>query len=66
VIGLTNVFDVERDLESAWRGAANAARAEWGGMPVVGYESGEALDAAHLAGFERVGSLAVWINRRLS
>ena len=65
VIGLTNVFDVERDLESAWSGAANAARAEWGGMPVVGYEAGEALDAAYLAGFERVGSLAVWINRRL-
>jgi hypothetical protein len=31
VIGLTNVFDVERDLESAWSGAANAARAQWGG-----------------------------------
>ena len=66
VIGLSNVFDLEGDLESAWSGAASAARAEWGGMPVVGYAQGESLDAAHRAGFETIGGLAVWVDERLS
>jgi hypothetical protein len=30
-------------------------------MPLVGYESGAALEAAEQAGFERVGRLVVWI-----
>jgi len=30
-------------------------------MPVVSYESGEALKAAHQAGFGSVGDLAVWM-----
>jgi hypothetical protein len=64
VIGLTNVFDVEGDLESAWSDGAYVAQAVWGRMPVVGYDAGEALDAAHRAGFETIGSLAVWVNRR--
>ena len=63
VIGLTNVFDVEGDFESAWSGGASAAQAVWGPMPVVAYDEGESLDAAHRAGFETIGSLAVWINR---
>ena len=66
VIGLTNVFDVEGDLESAWSDGASAAQAVWGPMPVVGYDEGESLDAAHSAGFETIGSLAVWIKRTLS
>ena len=66
VIGLSNVFDVEGDIESAWSGAASAARAEWGGMPVVGYEDGESLAAAHRAGFETIGVLAIWIRPALS
>jgi len=61
VIGLTNVFDLERDFEAAWNGAATAAQAVWGGIPVVGYARGEALAAAHNAGFETIGSLTVWI-----
>jgi hypothetical protein len=60
VIALTNVFDFERDLESAWSGAASIAQALLGGLPVVGYDRGESLDGAHLAGFETIGSLAVW------
>jgi hypothetical protein len=66
VIGLTNVFDVEGDLESVWSDGASAAQAVWGRMPVVGYDAGESLDAAHRAGFETIGSLAVWVNRRHS
>ena len=60
VIGLTNVFDVEGDLEDAWSGAAGAARAIWGALPIVGYDRGRSLDAAHRAGFETIGPLAVW------
>lgn len=63
VIGLTNVFDVEGDVESAWSDGASVAQAVWGPMPVVGYDEGESLDAAHRAGFETIGSLAVWIKR---
>jgi hypothetical protein len=59
-IGLSNVFAVDRELESAYAGAAAAARDHLEQMPVVGYESGEALDAARRAGFEPIGELAVW------
>jgi hypothetical protein len=49
------------DVESAWRDAASAAQARWGQLPVVGYDSGAALDAAHRAGFASVGELVVWV-----
>jgi hypothetical protein len=61
VIGLGNLFDARGDLEAAWRGAARAVQARWGPMPVVSYESAEALEAAHQAGFGSVGELAVWM-----
>jgi|tagenome__1003787_1003787.scaffolds.fasta_scaffold20753471_3 hypothetical protein len=63
-IGLSNVFDVHDDLESAWRDGARAARARLGPMPVVGYGSGDSLCAARRAGFAEIGSLAVWIKRK--
>jgi hypothetical protein len=59
-IGLSNVFAVDGDLESAYAGAAAAAQEHLARMPIVGYESGEALDAARRAGFEPIGVLAVW------
>jgi hypothetical protein len=61
-IGLSNVFDVAGDLESAFVAGAASAAAFWGAMPTVGYESGDALDAAHRAGFESIGELVVWLN----
>jgi hypothetical protein len=63
VIGLSNVFHRHGDLESVWRGAASAAHTRWGPMPVVGYDSGTALDAAHRAGFGTVGELVVWVKK---
>ena len=60
VIGLSNVFDVAGDLESAWTSAAAAATALWGDMPIVSYDVGDSLAAAHGAGFGSVGELAVW------
>lgn len=61
VIGLSNVFDAAGDLESAWLGGAEAARALLGQMPVVSYDSGASLDAAHQAGFDSIGELVVWL-----
>jgi hypothetical protein len=59
--GLSNVFDADNDLESAYVGGARAAQERWGPMAVVGYDSGVALEAAHRAGFVSVGELAVWL-----
>ena len=62
VIGLSNVFDTAGDLDSAWAAGAAAAATLWGDLPTVGYDSGDALHAAHEAGFESIGELVVWIN----
>jgi hypothetical protein len=62
VIGLTNVFHVAGDLESAWVGAAAIAAGMWDEMPTVGYDSGDSLDAAHASGFKSIGELVVWLN----
>jgi hypothetical protein len=59
-IGLSNVFAVGGELESAYVGAASAAQARWGSLPVVGYEVGAALEAARRAEFATIGDLAVW------
>jgi RimJ/RimL family protein N-acetyltransferase len=61
VVGLSNVFDVNGDLESAYRDAAGAVQERWGAIPVVGYDSGAALQAARRAGFAGIGELAVWV-----
>jgi hypothetical protein len=59
-IGLSNLFDVEGDRESAWYGAAATASAVWQPLPVVSYDWGASLDAAHEAGFHSIGELCVW------
>jgi hypothetical protein len=61
VIGLSNVFGAAGELESAWASAAAAAAALWGFMPVVSYDRGDSLEAAHGAGFDSVGELTVWL-----
>jgi hypothetical protein len=62
VIGLSNVFDTAGELDSAWAAGAAAAATLWGDLPAVGYDSGDALHAAHEASFESIGELVVWIN----
>ena len=62
VIGLSNVFDTAGALDSAWTAGAAAAATLWGDLPIVGYDSGDELHAAHDAGFESIGELVVWIN----
>ncbi|MFD3804280.1 hypothetical protein ACFWSF_24405 [Streptomyces sp. NPDC058611] len=62
VVGVSNLF--ARDGASAgaaWAGTLTAVASRWPGLPVVGYESGDDLDAALRAGFTALGPLRVWI-----
>jgi hypothetical protein len=62
-IGQSNIFDQAEDLESAYLAGAKAAQERWRPMPVVGYDSDGALEAASRAGFRQVGELAVWVRQ---
>jgi hypothetical protein len=62
VVGLSNVFSTDGDLEAAWVAALAAVIDLWGDMPVVAYERGEELEAAHRAGMGTIGELRVWIH----
>ena len=44
-----------------WSELVAAVSALFPHRPIVGYEQGEALEAAVLAGFEPVGGLRVWV-----
>ncbi|MER5871203.1 hypothetical protein [Streptomyces sp. NPDC002044] len=62
VVGVSNLFARgDTPVGAAWAGALAAAAARWPGLPVVGYESGDDLAAAVLAGFTPLGRLRVWI-----
>ncbi|WP_210505211.1 hypothetical protein [Naasia sp. SYSU D00057] len=63
-VGISNVFLGDVDEAAAWRGLAHAARAHFGDRPLVGYESGDALRPALLAGFPALGPLRVWLTPR--
>ena len=63
VVGLSNVFDAQGDVQSAWAAGAAAATELWGDLPLVAYDHGDALSAAQRAGFESIGPLRVWIRR---
>lgn len=63
VVGLSNLFaHDEADTDAAWAGALTAIAARWPDLPVVGYESGDDLDAAVRAGFTAIGPLRVWLH----
>lgn len=60
VVGVSNLFSaVGRDR--AWAGAVAAIAGKFPGYPLVGYESGVDLAAAHRAGFVSLGPLRVWL-----
>ncbi|MEV5970882.1 hypothetical protein [Streptomyces sp. NPDC051921] len=60
VTGVSNLFTVgDVPASYAWSGALAAAAP---GLPVVGYESGDDLDAALAEGFEPIGALRVWLD----
>ncbi|MFG3345245.1 hypothetical protein ACGF1Z_09290 [Streptomyces sp. NPDC048018] len=60
VTGVSNLFTADGVPASyAWAGALAAADP---GLPVVGYESGDDLDAALAEGFATIGALRVWLD----
>ncbi|MCY0940315.1 hypothetical protein [Streptomyces antarcticus] len=62
VVGVSNLFARgDTPVGAAWAGTLAAVAARWPGLPVVGYESGDDLDAALRAGFTTLGPLRVWI-----
>ena len=58
VVGLSNLFGSALDM--VYRSLAAKAGEIFPGLPLVGYERGHELAAAHQAGFETVGFLRVW------
>lgn len=62
VIGWSNVFvKLGRDLRECVAGSLRMLSEIFPGLPVVGYEGGDALRDALLSGFEAMGPLRVWI-----
>jgi hypothetical protein len=61
VIGLSNLFGMPGESEALWHGAVAAAASVFPGIPLVGYEHGEALAQARAAGFEAMGPVTVWV-----
>ncbi len=64
VVGLSNVFDVDDDIDRAWAGALAAVDRYVPGLPVVGYEHGPELDAALRHGCTPIGPLRIWTSTR--
>src|SRR5438445_8587254 len=58
-MGLSNVFAKGDDAETVYQDAAIAALTYANDLPLVGYERGDALRAARMAGFEPVGDLRI-------
>ncbi len=61
VIGLSNFFCQVPDEIDALNGCVRAARTESSDLPIVGYESGAALDNAIACGFDVLSTLRVWM-----
>ncbi|WP_354644898.1 hypothetical protein [Kitasatospora camelliae] len=61
VVGVSNLFAADGDLDAAWTGVLDAAHRLAPGTPVVGYESGEDLAVALRHGFTVLGPLRVWL-----
>ena len=59
VIGVSNLFTVDGDLDAAWAGVLSALP----GQHVVGYETGPALAAALRLRFALIGPLRVWLRK---
>jgi len=63
VVGLSNLVVLAADPDEVWIGAIAAISAQFPGLPLVGYESGDDLVTAHRAGFNSVGPLRVWLHQ---
>jgi hypothetical protein len=61
LVGLSNVFAKDQDLDRAWSGSLAHLDAALPGSAIVGYESGADLAVARRQGFQSVGALRVWL-----
>lgn len=58
-VGISNVFSNSK--KSVWSDIVKIVSAHFPGIPMVGYEDGDALTAALLSGWSSIGPLRVWI-----
>ncbi len=61
VVGVSNVAGTGATLDDIWPGLLGAINTRFPELPIVGYESGDALDAALRHAFTPIGPLRVWI-----
>lgn len=64
VVGLSNVVAEPADAVAVFRDLAALAANTFAGLPLVGYESGDELEAAIRAGFEVGDALRIWVRER--
>ena len=64
VVGISNVVADADEAPAVWRDLAILAASTFPDMPLVGYESGDELKAAHKAGFEIGDPLRIWVKSR--
>ena len=64
VVGISNVVADVDEAPAVWRDLAILAGSTFPDMPLVGYESGDELKAAHKAGFELGDPLRIWVKSR--
>jgi hypothetical protein len=62
VVGISNVFAAEAELDATWSGVRRELERRWPGRLVVGYEHGPGLDAARRHGAMTTGPLRIWTN----
>lgn len=60
-IDFSNVFAPPDQARAAWLSCAALAQATFPGLPLIGYESDNALTLAQQAGFEVLTALRVWL-----
>jgi len=61
LVGLSNVFAEDGDLDRAWSGSIDYLDTELPGLAIVGYASGADLAVALRRGFQSVGALRIWL-----
>jgi hypothetical protein len=64
LVGLSNVFTKDLDLDRAWSGSLDYLDAALPGSAIVGYASGADLAVALRRGFQSVGALRIWLKEQ--
>ncbi len=61
LVGLSNVFTKDEDLDRAWSGSLDYLDTALPSSAIVGYASGADLSVARRRGFQSVGALRIWL-----